>query len=103
MDQRRWEFETGYRLEVYLARCNLKENRRRCVGSNLRKRNTIPVFDSVIDSVSRKIKNEPESNNDTSSPSFNSEDKNLGPLTGVDNSLSRIPPFYLVFLIEFII
>ncbi len=101
MDQRRWEFETGYGLEGVLPDAILKRIGEDELVPNLKKKDYNAGFTNVISAVTRKINNEPDSSKDVSNPILDSDDKNLGPLTGVDNSLSPVftPLYLLLFLI----
>ena len=101
MDQRRWEFETGYGLEGTLPDAILKRIGEDDLVPNLKKKEYAVGFENVISAVSRKIKNEPEPIEETSTPILDSEDKNLGPFTSVDNSLP--PVFTPIYLILFLI
>ena len=101
MDQRRWEFETGYGLEGTLPDAILKRIGEDELVPNLKKKEYAVGFENVISAISRKIKNEPEPSEETSTPILDSEDKNLGPFTSVDNSLP--PAFTPIYLILFLI
>jgi uncharacterized membrane protein YgcG len=83
MDQRRWEFETGYGLEGTLPDAILKRIGEDDLVPNLKKKEYAVGFENVISAVSRKIKNEPEPIEETSTPILDSKDKNLGPFTSV--------------------
>jgi uncharacterized protein len=60
MDQRRWEFETGYGLEGTLPDAILKRIGEDELVPNLKKKDYNAGFANVISAVTKKIKNEPE-------------------------------------------
>lgn len=100
MDQRRWEFETGYGLEGVLPDAILKRIGEDQLVPNLKKKDYNTGFANVITAVSKKIKNEPDTSIEISNPASDSTDVNLSPFTGVDNSLSPLfAPIYVVFFL----
>ena len=60
MDQRRWEFETGYGLEGVLPDAILKRIGEDKLVPKLRQKKMGEGFSEVISEVSKKIKNEPD-------------------------------------------
>jgi uncharacterized protein len=101
MDQRRWEFECGYGLEGTLPDAILKRIGENELVPNLKTKDYNTGFENVIEAVSKRIKNEPDSIADNTKLPLDSENKNLGPFASVDNSLPPVfaPIYLLLFLI----